>query len=236
MQITKSLTVSTSGFLTVTVSNPPKEYVGRAITITVTVTGGLGATEKLVKITWGDGTAIQQFSELFPGPYTYQHTYSSPSASYPISVNVEDPATGASGSGSSTIQIANVLSATFTVDKSSGPIPLSVIFSYTISNGYSPYSWTLKPEGPAGTTYTGTTASGTKGHTYNTVGSFTAVLTVTDALGAQSVYRILAVIGNPVENLKLWWSSLNTTQKVATGVTAITGIVGAFLIIKRIRR
>jgi len=71
-------------------------------------------------------------------------------------------------------------------------VPLSVTFSCGVSGGYPPYTWELNP-GDGTPPYSGTiTAPGTwtQEHTYGYVGTFTATLTVTDALGGSAASEL----------------------------------------------
>lgn len=96
--------------------------------------------------------------------------------------------------------IVGPLTVTFSADKTSGPVPLAVTFSCGASGGVLNYTWTLDP-GDGSAPYSGTrTAEGTwtQAHTYNTGGAFTAVLTVTDALGASIASRLQVGAGVPI--------------------------------------
>lgn len=95
--------------------------------------------------------------------------------------------------------IVGALAVTFSADKTSGPVPLAVTFSCGASGGALNYTWTLD-SGDGSAPYSGTrTAEGmwTQAHTYNTGGSFTAELTVTDALGASIATKLAIGAGVP---------------------------------------
>ena len=85
------------------------------------------------------------------------------------------------------------LSATLSASPSVGPVPLAVSFTIGIAGGVTPYTWALD-YGDGSTPGSGTVA-GTKLHTYTNVGTFTATLTVTDALGAATASRSKVMAG-----------------------------------------
>lgn len=229
MRIEKVVPITTTGVLTVSVAPvPPKGYVTTSFRIDVTWDAmGLGPFGGFIY--WGDGS-----SEAWNGRMTksasFYHTYASP-GTYSIRVTVEDDGTGASGEGTTSVEVRTALAITFTADKTSGPIPLTVTFSGSISGGYTPYSWTLD-YGDGATPDSGTATPISKSHVYSKVGTFTAKLTVTDALGATVLgrTRILAGIITWWELFKAWWESLTSAQKalfVLGGAGGVAGIVYA---------
>ena len=89
------------------------------------------------------------------------------------------------------------LSITLSASPTSGPAPLTVNFKMTMSDGVAPYTFTLNygdgtPDASGSRTDPGTTQSN---HTYTRVGTFTATLTVTDALGAAIASRAKVMSG-----------------------------------------
>jgi len=95
-----------------------------------------------------------------------------------------------------TIPITSELSVGLSADKTLGNVPLTVNFTCTMHGGQLPYGWAL--EYGDGTSDSGTRA--TEGqvylsHTYTQVGTYTATLTVTDALGASIINRSAIRVG-----------------------------------------
>jgi len=178
MQITRTIGIVTSGVLTVTVTPTPSSgYVGVPFSIRVRAVGWVGPAPLHIAIAYGDGTF--EVYDVIGDNWTFSHNYTS-TGSKTITANCTDLQTGATGSGSASVTIATLLAVTFTADKISGAIPLVVTFTFGMSGGYTPYTWALDP-GDGSMPYSGPTSP--KSHTYNNVGSFTAKLTVTDALG-----------------------------------------------------
>lgn len=185
-KVTQSATIMTTGVINVVVTAPTRSYKNILIQMTATW-GGVGPYEGL--ITWGDGS-----SEQFIAPaadVTRYHTYTA-SGTYNIDVGVYDQTTEALGTGRASIQIAEMLTATLSASPTGGAIPLAVSFTFTMSNGHSPYTWTLDP-GDGSTPYSNPTSP--KAHTYNKVGTFTAILTVSDALGEATALSIRVGVG-----------------------------------------
>lgn len=110
-------------------------------------------------------------------------------------------------------QVSPPLVATLSASPASGPAPLAVTFTIGISGGVTPYTWTLD-YGDGSTPGSGTIA-GTQPHTYNQVGTFTATLTVTDALGASTASRSKVMAGVIIQS---WVSVL---APLAVGATLL---------------
>lgn len=189
MRVDKSIPVTVSGVLTVVVSVIPAQgYVTTSFYVGVGVDAGfLGPAT--VWVAYGDGPAIQ-YRESVGSSWTYYHTYATP-GTYQVRAHVDDDGTGMSGDSDpndpyARAEVRSVMAVTFTADKTSGNVPLAVTFTIGISAGYDPWNWTINygdgstPESgsaiPAGVPFT-------RSHTYTKVGSYTATLTVIDALG-----------------------------------------------------
>jgi PKD repeat protein len=99
---------------------------------------------------------------------------------FTVTAEVYDSTSGEYGKGSTSVQIAAELTTTFTADKTSGGVPLTVTFTFSMSGGYTPYTWSLDP-GDGTTPYSNPASP--KSHTYTKVGTYTAILNVSDALG-----------------------------------------------------
>jgi len=197
MIVTKTLLITTTGVLAVYVSLPAKGYTGSTVILSTSWSGVVGGPvngDTRGVISWGDGTSDTILMPIANQIISKGHIYGT-IGTKAVSVVVTDPISGASGTGTTSITIAAPLTvASFTAAPTSGPIPLAVTFTIgTISGGFTPYSWTLN-YGDGSTPDSGTVA-GTKAHTYNKAGSFTATLTVMDALGASVVYRATAYAG-----------------------------------------
>jgi len=212
MRVTQTKQVAVTGDITVSVSAPSKAYTGIAITAIAIWDTAAGPFDGVFY--WGDGTSdiINTTSKSI----SKTHIYAS-AGTYTISVEIVDRYTDARGTDTDTIQIAAKLSATLYPSPSSGPVPLAVAFACSASGGYLNYSWTLDP-GDGSAPYSGTRTTGgewTQNHTYNKVDTFSATLTVTDALGATTVtgkdimagitlaHEAIAIIGSAVTGLAM---------------------------------
>lgn len=196
MRVTRTAVITTSvGVLTVYVSLPAKGYTGSMVILSTSWSGETGGPkdgDTTGVISWGDGTSDTILMPIAGTAYSISHTYST-TGTKSVSNVVTDPYAGATGTGSASIIIAAPLSvAYFTAAPISGPAPLAVTFAIgTISGGFTPYDWTLD-YGDGSSTKTGPTV-----HTYTKVGTFTATLTVWDALGATAV-RLLDLFAGVV--------------------------------------
>jgi len=202
MRVTKTMTIIATGVLTVSVSAPSKGYNGVAISMTASWnTGAVGPF--LGQVAWGDG-AVDAIARQSAKSVTKTHTYTT-NGTYTITVNVSDEGTLTSGSGTASIQVAAQLAASFSASPTSGAIPLTVTFTSGISGGYTPYTWSINP-GDGSTPYSGTYpgAPFNQAHTYTKVGTFTATLTATDALGASVVSRSKISIGMEGVTIQPW--------------------------------
>lgn len=182
MQIPKTITVTTTiGVLTVIVS-PDKAnwYVNDNASASIGWSPMSGSSCTLV-IDWGDGT-VETKTVTTPGSHVHKYTVAK--APYTVKATVTDNTSRATGSGTGTLNVAALLTATFTSSPSpaTGPAPLTVTFTFGMSGGYTPYTWTLN-FGNGSTVLSNPTSP--QGHTYTVGGeTYTATLTVTDALGA----------------------------------------------------
>jgi len=212
MRVTATTQVAAAGVLTLSITAPPKGYKGVAISLSVSWdSGAVGPFTG--QVTWGDGT----YDPISTSSKSISKTHSYGAAgTYTISVVVADNYTAAQGTGTASVQIANPLTASLSVSPSSGNIPLSVTFTIGISNGYTPYTWTL--DYGDGTSPGSGTAGGTNPHTYTKVGNYTATLTVTDALGASAVSKSKLSIG--MEGITTE-PILNILAPIVTGVVLV---------------
>jgi len=218
MRVTKSVTITTvTGVLTVTVSLPANGYTGSMVILSAKWTGVTYPLDGDTKgvINWDDGASDTILMPIANTNYSISHTYSA-TGTKAVSVVVTDPNSGATGTGSASITIAAPLSvASFTASPPSGPAPLAVTFTIgTISGGFTPYTGTLAYGDGASDPVS---AAGTKAHTYVTVGTFTATLTVTDALGATIVSRSKIMTG--IEGIMPWITAL---APLVAGIVLVT--------------
>jgi PKD repeat protein len=218
MKVTATRTITVLGAAinpTISIS-PTKGYVGTGFTLFVTVPSNaippIGATIK-----WGDGTTSYATITI-PGSTTNVggKTYSA-AGTYTITVDLSDAA-GQTGSATTSVQVAAVLSATLTSDKTSGNVPLTVTFSGTISGGYTPYSWKLD-FGDGSTPATGTGATVSASHTYDKPGTYTATLEATDALGSSYTTR-LSIAAGAVD-----WKPLVLSTIATFGAITVLGLI-----------
>jgi len=196
MKVEKTVTITTTGVLEVTVTpDPSRGYVGTTFIFTVNWTPPPPMIPPgcEVSIDFGDGTTDSR-SGVGP-PVTFTHKYAS-ARTYTVRASVRDLYTGATGSDATSVEVRPVLTVAFDATPKSGPIPLEVTFSCEARGGYLNYAWTLD-FGDGTPPASGTrTAEGawTVRHTYERVGTFTAKLTVTDALGA-SLEAEISILG-----------------------------------------
>ena len=216
MRATRTLTISTTGagVLTVYVSLPAKGYTGSMVTLSTYWSGVAGGPldgDTVGVISWGDGTSDTISMPIASTNYSISHTYSTTGTKAVKNV-VTDPYAGATGTGTTSITIAAPLSiASFTASPTSGAIPLAVTFTIgTISGGYTPYTGTLAYGDGASDPVS---AAGTKSHTYTTKGTFTATLTITDALGATVFSRLVTYAGVTIPACPIWMNALHTFAK-----------------------
>ena len=193
-----SITVESVLSITVTPSTP-RSYVDQPVEIHVTGDGNaVGPYD--VTVDWGDGT-VESYHEIEGYiDWVYTHTYRS-AGTFTITVSVTDEYTLGSGEGSATQEIQPILAVSLIPDKTAGYAPLTVTFTCEARGGYLDYSWTLDP-GDGSAPYSGTlTSEGTwtVTHTYESPGTFTAKLVVTDALGASSIIKVRLGAGVPAE-------------------------------------
>jgi PKD repeat protein len=180
VRVEKTITITVTGALSVTISVPDKIYTNSPTKFRINWTPTDFPPFHYV-IDWGDGSKTDKWFDLVP-PVDETKAYST-AGSYTVKVTVTDDA-GRTGSASMTVNVANPLSATFSADKTSGNVPLTVTFTFTVSGGFTPYTITLDL-GDGSPPIQNPTSPVT--YTYNKVGTFTAKLTVTDALGATAV-------------------------------------------------
>lgn len=200
-RVEKTLTITTAaGALTVTVTvNPSRGYVGQYFSITVKWTPVTGPG--ILSIDFGDGKSETPppITPTAGGVYTTNHSYAAPKT-YTITANVRDDATQATGTGTVPVTVANPLAVTFAADKTTGPVPLNATFTVGIDGGYPPYSYTLD-FGDGTTAATGSRSSAgsfTVAHTYSRAGSYTAKVTVDDALGSTTMATTSIGAGVPI--------------------------------------
>lgn len=220
MQVTKTIKITTTGVLTVTVTpTPSKGYVGKPFSIRVRATPWTGPAPMHFEIAYGDGTSIVK--DVSGDNVTVSKIYTT-TGIFTITAKATDLQTGATGTGSNSVEVRSQLVAALTADKTTGNIPLTVTFTMSWSGGYSPYTAMLDP-GDGAAPYSVT--PGTKAHTYEKVGFFTAKLTVTDALGlGASMTWILDIISGVVSpELYPWITGL----AAAVPILAVLAVIAA---------
>jgi PKD repeat protein len=178
---TRSVTVTAAPTLTVTAS-PTTGIVGKTV-FSLTIAWSPPNPEFIMRVDWGNGI-VEEYSfydAISPMTWITQMIYRQ-AGTFTITATMP----GVASATTVVTVITEELTITFASDKTSGPAPLAATFTCGATKGQLPYAWTLDP-GDGSSPYSGTrTAEGTwtQGHTYNKVGTFTAKLTVTDALGA----------------------------------------------------
>lgn len=156
-------------------------------------------------VNWGDGSATQTavVSEGGSTTFPYSHMYGS-LGTYNIVATITDLMTNAAGSASVSVTVASLMVISLTADKTTGMAPLEVNFTLSMSGGFPSYNWTLDTGDGSPVQSGGPVVAGaySLAHLYNATGSYTATLTVNDALGTTvmsiSVVRPGAVTLEPV--------------------------------------
>ena len=210
MTVTRTVTVEVSGTLSVSVTAiPEKGYVGDTFRFDVDWSPISGA-ECMIDIDYGDGTG--ESTSVYSPPATFTHAYSSP-GTYTVKVTAYDTAYMAEGSDQTSVVVRAKLIVSLDASPKSGNVPLDVTFTCEARGGYLPYSWTLDfGDGSTPTSGTRTSeGSWTVTHTYGKSGSFTAKLTVSDALGETSAAAL--GIGVEVPACPLWMRRLYEAAK-----------------------
>lgn len=231
----QTILISPTGFMSINLTpSPLKSYVGKFFSLTIawaidSSPVGLGN----VSVKWGDAST-SVFTNITSGtiPPGCSHAYTT-AATFTITVDLYDQNSGLSGTKTTTVQVAALLTQTFTSDKTTGLVPLAIAFTCLPQGGYLNYTWTLDP-GDGDPIYSGTRTAGgsfTQIHTYNKPGTWTARMNVTDSLGVTSIYAIDLVSG-----IVSWINNLSNAQKAVLVVTAIAGVGSAAYAIKRRKR
>jgi PKD repeat protein len=150
------------------------------------------------------------------------HTYST-AGTYSAAVTVSGAKGGTAQSAPVTITVTGgggtPLSASASANKASGAAPLTVAFTGSASGGTSPYTYSW--EFGDGSTGTGASTS----HTYDTAGTYSAVLTVADSAGQTKKAAAISISvttgggGNPLTAS----SSADRTSGVAPLTVQFTG-------------
>jgi PKD repeat protein len=176
------------------------------VNFTGSATGGLGPYA--YAWTFGDGTSS---SSLSPS-----HTYTV-AGTYTATLSVTDANHVRVNATPLTITVTPTLSATSSVLPSTGDAPLAVSFTSTPSGGTAPYSfaWAF------GDATSSTVQS--PSHTYSGAGTYSATLTVTDALGATATASALTVTVNPPP------SAVAAANRTAGDAPAAIGFTGSVI-------
>jgi PKD repeat protein len=171
---TTAVTVTAQPRPTVTISASANPTAGTATTFTIAATAPTGATITSVRVDFGDGTSV-----VLPGNTTsVQHPYAT-GGTYTVTAIATD-SNGNSGSASTVIVVTGSgVTASFTVSPASGNT--STTFNFNAQDSSSPsgiasYVWDFGDNTSPGTGVSTT-------HKYNTSGTFTVRLTVTDNAG-----------------------------------------------------
>ena len=229
MRRSRSVTVKVTGLISVSVSpSTSRGYVGTPITFTVDWSPVSGF-ECIIDIDYGDGK--HESTSAFYPPVSFKHTYGSP-GSYRVKVTVYDTGYASEGSGETSVEVRSPLTVSLDASPKSGNVPLTVTFTCEAHGGYLNYTWTLD-FGDGSSPESGTRSSEgswTVKHTYNKAGTYTATLTVTDALGASLSIPVTFKI---IEGIKEAWRKLPVWQKILLVGAAVAAAGSAFYLVRK---
>ena len=213
MRVEKTLTITAQGDVSVK-ATPNRGYAGTT-SIYIEVSWAPSPTGLYgVSVQFGDGQSTG--GQVPTSPFTCSHTYATVGTfTITATVNRLSPP-GPPGSGTATVDIRGPMRVDFTVDKNTGPAPLTVLFGVAVSYAFEPFTWVLDygNGSPQETGTLPTPSSFTRSHTYANAGTFTAKVTVTDALGA-TVVRSEQI-------------SLGQTGLVVAAAFTVAGLLGLY--------
>jgi PKD repeat protein len=126
--------------------------------------------------TFGDGG-----TSTTPSP---THTYTA-TGTFTATLTVTNPQGSSSSSRTITVSEPSAPTASFTASPTSGTAPLNVTFTDTSSGSPTSWAWSFGDGG--------TSTSPSPSHTYNAIGTYTASLTATNALGSSSASQTITV-------------------------------------------
>lgn len=171
--------------LAVSIKAPTRAYVNSLFLLTASWPDTTPGGRYGVFINWNDGTTSQWIEEV---PFTsWYKKYTSPKT-YNITVTITDLSTGLIVEGTHVIGVASLLTASLSADKTSVQVNEIVTFTIGFTGGFSPHLWSLD-FGDGSQQASGSNPSVEK-HQYGSPGTYTAVLTVEDALGIETELRI----------------------------------------------
>lgn len=216
---------------TLTVTDSSGSQQSASITIDVSPpVQPLGVTIHVSPATYGDVPFTAAFSSSVTGgtgSYTYKwdfgygatsndqnptQTYTNP-GTYSVTLTVTDSA-GNTQTASQTITIYPAMSVTISANPTQGNNPLDVSFSSSVTGGSGSYTYSWNFGDGA------TDTSANPAHTYNSVGSYTVRLSVTDAANAQVLSNQITITVTAPPILP---PAIQTAVKI--GVAAASGIV-----------
>lgn len=185
-RVTKTVAITVgAGALPVKVTAAPTQgYVGTNFSVYADWSGGPPNPPYDVLYEWGDGLTTKH-TGIEPLNDNASHAYTTAKDTYTVKVTVTELITGSVGSGTVNLTVKAKLTADLSANPTTGPAPLAVTFTVNIQGGYVNYSYKLAfGDGTADASGTRSAAgSFTIEHSYSKTGSFTATLTVDDALG-----------------------------------------------------
>lgn len=188
MRKTASVVITVLGVMPVQIGlTPASGYAPLDVTLEVGSLNYISTGPFDIGVIWGDGQTENFVStKTAPGSLlTTTHRYTA-TGDFTVRVNVHDRKRNADGTASGTVTVLAALAISLTASPTSGNVPLAVTFTTTISGGKPPYALEMDfGDGtPIATGSWPAPGPTTNTHTYEISGIFTAIVTVTDALGA----------------------------------------------------
>ncbi len=207
-----SVTVEVHATPAVSIRGPTVADVGAAVQLTAVVAAGTGVAPFTYAWSWGDGAGG-------PGGATGEHAYTSP-GTYDVAVNLTDYF-GYRASTLAQITVVPAPSVSARATPGSTDPGFEVAFAATGAGGVGPYSFAWQFGD-------GTNGSGPNvTHAYATGGTFTATVTLTDAVGVRETGSVNVTIAAPLAGTISFAPTSPIAGAPLNFTAAVTGGTGA---------